>query len=82
METLKLLEEKISSMVFLVKMLKDENDQLLRENMQLAEEVKLIKASALSETGHVRSLREEREQTRLAVDDLIKVIDSLVETQQ
>jgi len=61
--------------------LKAENDKLAEGNAQLTFQLNTIEKSVLKETGHVQELTEERSMTRLALDDLIKSIDSIVENE-
>lgn len=61
--------------------LRTENDKLAEDNAQLIFQLSTIEKSVLKETGHVQELTEERCMTRSALDDLIKSIDSLVETE-
>lgn len=61
--------------------LEAENDKLAECNAQLTFQLNTIEKSILKETGHVQELTEERSMTRLALDDLIKSIDSIVENE-
>jgi len=79
MQALKLLEEKIASLIELIKELKNENAKLAEENAQLEVKVKSLEDSLKDDVKQSDKLTEEKELTRLAVDDLIKSIDSLVE---
>jgi hypothetical protein len=81
MNSLKLLEEKLSCLVELVKELKTENSKLAEENAQLAAKLLMLEKASRDESVRVKELNKEQESTKLAVDDLIKNIDSLIETQ-
>lgn len=89
MEVLQALEKKISLLIEHVQHLKVElqssNDQyqaLVQEKDTLEElNVELLKkqeAMEISMLSHSKSIQDEKEITRLAVDELIKNIDSLV----
>lgn len=78
METLSLLQERIKSLVAMVKDLKSENSQLLKEASKLKETVASMEAAMLKETKSNDSLSKEKEMTKTVVDDLIKRIDSLL----
>ena len=76
MEALAVLENKISELVKLVNKLKKENADLAAEKDKLQEELALLEGSSLKDR---EKLDREKELTRVAVDGLIKNIDSLVE---
>src|SRR5688572_7916561 len=57
------------------------NAKLTDDNAQLTTQLSTIENSILLETGHVNELKEERLVTRLVLDDLIKSIDSIVESE-
>ncbi len=85
METLQILEQKIAQLIALVKelytqikTLKTENTALMQSNVELAHELEDMKASLL--TGQ-EILEEEKALAKLAVDEIIKNIDSLVSNQ-
>jgi hypothetical protein len=61
--------------------LKAENNKLTEGNAQLIFQLNTVEKSILQETGHVQELTEERSITRLVLDDLIKSIDSIVESE-
>lgn len=105
MNALQLLEEKISSLVAMIKELKEknkqfdntvialtkENEKLVSQHEQVAKEKAqlLTKVSDLEKKAHegndqISELNQEKELTKVAVDDLLdrlKSIDSLVEKQ-
>jgi chromosome segregation ATPase len=78
---LKLLEEKIVCLAELIKELKTENAKLAEENAQLAAKLLMLENLLQDDTQRLDALKQEKELTRLVVDDLIKSIDSLVENQ-
>lgn len=96
MEALGLLESRIKSLVELVGKLKDENTRLRIENSRLIEEslhlsgvVSVLQSKmdsfegAFSENNkNLDVLSQEKELTKMFVDDLIRSIDSLVEENQ
>lgn len=81
MNALELLEKKIASLVELVKKYKEENAKLAEEKAELTAIVKAMEGSLLDDSMRMQELSKEKEETKSAVDDLISVIDSLVETE-
>ncbi len=80
MEILHVLEQKIESLVELIKRQKLENAQLIDENQQLLLRINQLESALLHETKKVElELKEERSATQQVVDDLIKNIDDLIE---
>lgn len=79
MEALKVLEDKVSSLVKLVETLRVDKDKLTKENEKIKARYKSVEASYSVDSKRVTDLGKERELTKLAVDDLIKSINSLVE---
>jgi len=93
MEALGLLEKKIKNLVELIGKLKDENAKLKTENSRLKDEnIKLLskiedvertmestKGSILEQGKNLEELSQEKELTKIVVDDLIKSIDSFVQ---
>ena len=76
MEALAVLENKISELVELVNKLKKENTDLAAEKGRLQETLALMEGASLKDR---EKLDQEKELTKMAVDGLIKNIDSLVE---
>ena len=81
MSIIKVLEEKLVSLVELVKDLKTENAKLAEENAQLAAKLAMLEASLQDDSQRIDELKHEKELTKLVIDDLIKSIDSLVGNQ-
>jgi regulator of replication initiation timing len=81
MDSLKVLEDKLSSLVGLVKDLKSENAKLAEENAQLSSKLAMLEKSLQGDAEYIQGLKEEKELTKMSVDDLIKSIDLLVENQ-
>lgn len=82
METLQILEQKIAQLIALVKelqaqisALKSENLSLMQSNAELADELENVKTSFIADQ---EVLEEEKALAKLAVDEIIKNIDSLV----
>jgi len=75
------LEEKIVSLVELVKKYKEENTQLAEEKAELTAKIKSLEGTLLDDSQQVSKLSAEKEEAKSAVSDLINVIDSLVETE-
>lgn len=78
---LKQLEEKLICLAELVRELKTENAKLAEENAQLSAQLIMLQNALKDDTQRIDALKQEKELTRLVVDDLIKSIDSLVENQ-
>ncbi len=81
MNMLKQLEEKLICLAELVRELKTENAKLAEENAQLSAQLVMLQNALKDDTQRIDQLKQEKELTRLVVDDLIKSIDSLVENQ-
>jgi regulator of replication initiation timing len=85
METLQILEQKIAQLIALVKelqaqikALKTENASLMQSNSELTDELEQVKTSLMADQ---EVLEEEKALAKLAVDEIIKNIDSLVSNQ-
>ncbi len=85
METLHILEQKTAQLITLVKELqaqlqevKTENTTLVQKNADLVFELDSLKTSILSDQ---ENFAEEKALAKLAVDEIIKNIDSLVSNQ-
>ncbi len=81
-KVLKMLEEKIASLVDLVKELKTEKVRLIEENAQWQAKIKSLEKSVTTDNQRLEELSQEKALTKMVVDDLIKSIDSLVRPQQ
>lgn len=95
MDALKIFEEKLTKLAERIKELSAENSQLLEEtkelrtensnlveeNAQLSAKVSLLEKNLMDDSRRIDELKQEKELTKLVVDDLIKSIDSLVENQ-
>ena len=87
MELLKSLEQKISSLVVLASSLKKENEELKKDLserdsriQELKAEIEMLGSSLLNENCRLQEqLDEEKELTKIVVDDLIKNIDAIIE---
>jgi hypothetical protein len=110
MEALNILENKIITLLELVKTLKAENSDLKKESEQrglasarlteekaklreentalrehvehLMSELDAVEKSVFARDKNVETLNQERAETKLLIDDLIKDIDSLVESEK
>lgn len=78
MEAFAILEEKITKLLDHIAELKARNEQLAEENMRLKEAAEALENSLLKNNKNIDDLNEERNVTKMMVDDLIKNIDSLV----
>lgn len=79
---LTLLEEKVVMLVNTVKSLKQENATLLEQNKTLEDELKALEGSLVSETKDLEELSQEKIMTKMAVDDLLKSIDELIDQKE
>lgn len=80
-EILAVLEEKIASLIELVKELKVENAKLAEDNSQLLAKVELLETSLTTDVRRIEELSLEKALTKDAVTSLICSITELVETQ-
>ena len=76
---LKILEEKVTSLINRVKELEAENKLLSAENTQLTAKLESMENSMLSDIQRIDALDQEKALTKMVVDDLINSIDSIVE---
>jgi hypothetical protein len=83
METLQILEKKVETLIHFIRELKAKNVQLLEKNTVLTEKLETIERSLLTENEFIEKLNQEKNVTKIVVDDLIKSIDTmLTESQQ
>ncbi len=75
---LTLLEEKVVALVTTIKSLKLENADLVERNKSLQDQLKALEGSLVSETKDLEELSQEKIMTKMAVDDLLKSIDELI----
>lgn len=88
MDMLQALEKKVVALVSLVNTLRQENGALKQdlsgfkeENKKLEKQVEMLESSVLKESSRLQEqLLKEKELTKTVVDDLIKNIDALLET--
>lgn len=79
---LTLLEEKVVILVNTVKSLKLENAELKEKNNFLQDQLKALEGSLVSETKDLEELSQEKILTKMAVDDLLKSIDDLIDQKE
>jgi len=79
---LTVLEEKVVLLVNTVKSLKQENADLKELNVFLQEQLKALEGSLVSETKDLEELSQEKIMTKMAVDDLLKSIDELIDQKE
>lgn len=82
MEILSVLEKKVVSLIDTIKQLKAENDRLVNENSQLSERLLMMEGAVHEDAKRVEELDQEKALTKMVVDDLIKSIDSLIESEK
>jgi peptidoglycan hydrolase CwlO-like protein len=80
-ETLSTLQDKVEKLIALVKDLKTENAKLEKENKQLAKKIESLSSAAQSTETDIKELSQEKTQTKMVVEDLIKSIDSFISMQ-
>lgn len=81
METLSVLEKKVVSLIDTIRQLKAENARLIEENRQLESKLTVMQGAVRDDAKRVEELDQEKELTKMVVEDLIKSIDSLVESE-
>lgn len=74
--------ERADDLVAKNKDLKSENAKLAEENAQLVAKLDGLKGSVYKGTQEIETLNEEKALAKVAVDDLIKSIDDLVEIEK
>ena len=79
---LTLLEEKVVILVNTVKSLKLENADLKEKNLFFQEQLRALEGSLVSETKDLEELSQEKIMTKMAVDDLLKSIDELIDQKE
>lgn len=79
---LTVLEEKVVLLVNTVKNLKQENIALKELNLLFQEQLKALEGSLVSETKDLEELSQEKIMTKMAVDDLLKSIDELIDQKE
>lgn len=82
METLVILEKKIVELIEKIKSLQADNIGLVKENICLKNDLKVLEERISSGTVSIEGLNQEKMATRVVVDDLIKHIDLLIEKNQ
>lgn len=73
-EKFNMLEQKISSLIEIVKLEKERNLNLLNENKELLGKLETIEMKLLRESDEVN---QDRELTKMAIDELIEGINSV-----
>lgn len=89
MELLGSLEQKVVALVALIHELKRENAQLkenilchIEDNKNLKKQIEMLESSMLKESNRLQEqLQKEKELAKTVVDDLIKSIDAIVESE-
>ncbi len=78
METLAILEERITALIQSIKELKSENVALSKEKDQLLHHIEKIENSLLKNDKSVEELNQEKQATKQVVDSLITSIEGLL----
>jgi len=79
---LSLLEEKVISLIDLVKVLKDESASLKNKNKELQQQLKSLEGSLVLETKDLEELSQEKMIAKMVVDNLLHSIDAFIETKE
>lgn len=79
---LNLLEEKVVSLIEMIKALKDENQNLKAKNKDLHAQIKALEGSLVAETKDLEELSQEKMMTKIVVDNLLHSIDALIEIKE
>jgi len=79
---LDILEQKVSSLIELARELKQENVRLVENIAQLTAKLEKTEKTLLGGSERIEELDQERELTKNIVNDLIKSIDMLVESEK
>lgn len=78
LESMHLLESKVSTLIAIIKHEKAYSAQLLDEKNALESKLAALENSLLKESRSIVELNQEREMTKLVVEELIASIDTLV----
>lgn len=79
---LEVLEQKVFSLIEIARELKQENARLVENIAQLTAKLELAEKTLLGGNERIEELDQERELTKNIVNDLIKSIDMLVESEK
>lgn len=79
---LSLLEEKVISLIEMIKILKDENSALKNKNKDLISQLRALEGSLVAETKDLEELSQEKMMAKLVVDNLLHSIDALIEIKE
>ena len=77
-----ILEEKVSHLIEMLKLVREENISLKEKNNDLQAQHKAVEGSLVSETKDLEELSQEKMMTKMVVDNLLQSIDKLIETQE
>ena len=77
-----ILEEKVSHLIEMLKLVREENISLKEKNNDLQAQLKAVEGSLVSETKDLEELSQEKMMTKMVVDNLLQSIDKLIETQE
>ena len=77
-EPLQALEHKVGQLVELIKKLQHDKQQLVQENSDLKEKLSCLENSLLQGSQNLATLNQEKELTKVVVDDLLESIDKLM----
>jgi predicted RNase H-like nuclease (RuvC/YqgF family) len=82
MENLIALQEKIERLLLVIRELKSECMTLEEENTQLIKKIESMHVAVENNVHDLHELSEEKNRTKMVLDDLIKSIDSFIGAEQ
>jgi len=80
MSAIETLENKVNTLIKLLKDQKEENGKLKQENKILADQVKKLEDASQKQQEKASTLSQEKESTKQELTELIRIIDSFIET--
>lgn len=82
MEALSALQDKVEKLIKLVQNLKNEKSRLEKENKQLLKKIESITCASENTATTIQELGQEKAQTKMILEDVIKTIDSFISVEQ
>lgn len=82
MDNFAVLEQKVAMLIDIIKNLKTENARLAQENTQLNAQILIMQENMMNDAKQTEDLNQEKAVTYLVVDEIIKNIDSIIETEK
>lgn len=76
------LEQKVALLIDIIKNLKTENSRLVQENTHLNEQILTMQEAMMTDAKNADNLSQEKAVASLVVDEIIKNIDSIINTEK